>query len=152
MPFDDDELQDQNQLDDDRRRKLLSLIVGSAIKPFRRDAPGPAASPSVGLGRQNDTPWSEEIPGVGGTSANLPILGRPRIPAAGTTPVTPPTFPTADAQPNLFGASARPARPSGPPQREDFQARPELGGLKKYLGVGLATLAPEQLRGPLAER
>jgi hypothetical protein len=152
MPFDDDELQDQNQLDDDRRRKLLSLIVGSAIKPFRRDAPGPAASPSVGLGRQNDTPWSEEIPGVGGTSANLPILGRPRIPAAGTTPVTPPTFPTADAQPNLFGASARPARPSGPPQREDFQARPELGGWRKYLGLGLASLTPADLRGPLTER
>src|SRR5262249_43669168 len=145
MPFDDDE-QDQNQLDDDRRRKLLSLIVGSAIKPFRGAAsmPGPAASPSVGLGRGDNGPWSETIPGVVGSSTNLPILGRPRIPAARTEPVTPPTFPDATAPPNILsGASARPVRPSGPPQREDFQAKPELGGFKKYLGLGLATLAPE---------
>src|SRR5262247_1378204 len=96
MPFEDDEQQDQNQPDDDRRRKLLSLIVGSAIKPFRRDAsaPGPAASPSVDNG-----PWSETIPGVGGTSTNLPILGRPRIPAARTEPVTPPTFPGSPTTP-----------------------------------------------------
>src|SRR5262249_10121259 len=130
MPFDDDE-QDQNQLDDDRRRKLLSLIVGSAIKPFRGAAstPGPAASPSVGPGRSDKGPARQIMPGVGGTSTIFPILARPRIPAARPEPFPPPTFPVAPAPPNILsGVSASPVRPSGPPQRKVFPANSELSG------------------------
>jgi hypothetical protein len=138
MTFDDeiDSQPNEQPNDDERRRKLLSLIVGSAIKPFRRcaanGAPEPAAPPSVGdfgrppiLGSRDDAPaWSENIPGIGPA---IGAAGRPRIPAPRTVPVTPPTFPSPDAPPSILGsASARPIRPSGPPQREDFQAKPEL--------------------------
>jgi hypothetical protein len=55
-------------------------------------------------------------------------------------------------RPPILGRQPEPVRPNVAPTREDFPAKPELGGWKKYLGLGLAALAGPQAAGPLTER
>ncbi len=177
MALDDEVNNLPTELDDERRRKLLSLIVGSSIKPVlpTKRAPGeataratppsaqelfgrpPALSP---FGTGDRTVWgapapSGVIPGTDLPRPSQPGAGsdsRPRLPASRAVPVTPPTFPNPTAPPSILGgAAARPARPSGPPLREDYPAEHELGGWKKYLALGLASLAPREISGSLVE-
>src|SRR5215470_17385009 len=129
--FDDE---DQGQIDAENKRRFLSALVSAPRQPV--------------LGQPNQPGSREYTLRVGATSQpNLPT------PKPGLTPQPPdlgsPSFPTS---PILGGATKpQPMRPDVMPRREDFQAKPELSGWKKYLGLGLATLAGQNA-GPLAEQ
>ena len=128
MPFDDFPEEDQNELAADRQRKFLTMLAGMrGVRPV--------------LGRDSGTP--DETQPTSQPASSFPgdaLLGRPRIPAARTIPVTtPPTFAGPNPTPNILGANpVRPARPDVLPTRADFPANPELSGWKKYLGLGAA--------------
>src|SRR6266581_4237913 len=124
-------------------------------------------------------PWSENIPAVsdsgGSRTSLLGAASRPRIPAARTVQADEPqdsslTVPMTPFRPGpsngrqllgLQGAQSggkllgrngpQPTRPDVMPTREDFPAKPEVGGWKKILGLGLATLAGPGMAGPLTE-
>jgi hypothetical protein len=142
MAFDDElDTQNQDELAKAQAQKRFAVLFGSLPRPPLNGAPS---------GRQDETtPWSENIPGIGPANG---APSRPRIPATTTTPVTPPTIDSGGAsgqRPSLLSAvRPAPTRPDVMPTRADFPAKPELGGWKKYLGLGLATLAGS---APLAE-
>ena len=101
------------------------------------------------------SPTRPTLPGSGETPQPQPnsrfAPSRPTIPAArfSDTDEAPNFQPPNGTAPRvlgmgntqLLGRGAQPARPDVMPTREDFPAKPELGGWKKYLGLGLATLA-----------
>lgn len=133
-----DELNDQETsqsgtADDSQRRRMMEFILRSALKP---SLPSPQGTDE----RQPGQPPSPPTPGVD---------VKPNPPTPRLSTMTPPTLnaPPMPATTNLGGAM-QPARPNVAPTRADFPAKPELGGWKKYLGLGLATLAGS---APLAE-
>lgn len=121
-----------------------------------------------GIDDQQQTPDAEaearrRVLGMIASSGKVPILGQPTaqpdaqpagIPPRSTMNPVKPAIPPAlssTATP-LGGGQPTPLRANVAPTREDFPAKPEVGGWKKYLGLGLAALSGPQSAGPLAER
>lgn len=95
--------------EEERRRQLLGMLVGRSGAPVlqpRADQPPPALAAS-----------QPTIPSPRMSTAEAPTIGSPAF--------NPPSF-----------SPVRPARPDVMPTREDFPAKPELGGWKKVLGLG----------------
>lgn len=120
------------------RRKVLGMIAG-------------AGKPAM-LGAPPDQPLQ---PGTRGYGLSVGATSQPRIPTPSTTPNPAPVL---GAPPSLTGAipnlggNPTPMRPNVAPMREDYPAKPEVSGWKKYLGLGLAALSGPQNAAPLAER
>ena len=138
MAFEDSDDQNQNDSAEERDRMLFRLLTSSRIKsplPAFSRAPEEAATPSASL------------------------LGRPvapRVPAPREIPLTTPTVEsTTESYPRVLGLGAsRPTRPDVMPTRADFPAKPEVSGVRKYLGLGLSALAglnDPRAVGPLVE-
>lgn len=141
---------------DERQRRFMNLLIGSRGKtPLGNRG---AASAEQANGNNGAEAWSENIPAASDSGASrgsvLGAASRPNIPAPRTVPAEEPRNiapPTATARlgnlppmgaPSLLGRGPfQPRRPDVMPTREDFPQRPEIGGWKKVLGLGLATLA-----------
>ncbi len=132
-----------------KRDTLFSPPSDAGFSPPRTPQFPPA------LGRSTDTTvWGAPAPYgvIPGTDAP-----RPAPPAGSRPTLASPREVTPDAQDyGEWMPPYREARP-GPPRREDFPAGEELSGWKKYLALGLATLAgtasgKPELTGSLAER
>lgn len=133
--FDLDTVTDTPEQEEERRRRLLGAIVGtpttSVLQP-RTNQPPPALRPgyapdsmnydlSVNATNQPKVPPMRNLP-----SPDAPQIGSPRTPSFFPSPLDSP---------------ARPGPPDVRPTREDYPAKPELSGWKKYLGLALSTLS-----------
>ena len=140
-----DGIDDQQQTPDaeaEARRKVLSMIASGGKAPLLgRPQPDPGFAGTV-------------QPGTRDYDMRVNSTAQPRIPTRNTAPVVPPTLssPSAPSSAPLGGGMPAPIRPNVAPTREDYPAKPEVGGWKKYLGLGLAALSGPQSAGPLAER
>src|SRR6266478_5286922 len=145
MPyFDIDEEQEQTPAAEaEARRKVLGMIAGAGkTSVLGNRQPEPSPAPIIPEPRFRD-PMAPSAPNFG-----IPALGRPTT--GRTTPWGAPapygTIPGTDAP------VPGPVRPNVAPAREDYPAKPEIGGWKKVLGLGLATLSGPQNAGQAAER
>jgi hypothetical protein len=138
--LDADTLVNNPDAEEERRRQMLGLLVGRPRTSIlgNRDANQPSSTLAPGSRDYNLA--------VGATS-------QPTIPTPRTVPAEPPTVgnPSFPSSGPLGGAPQRPMRPDVMPTREDYPAKPEVGGWKKYLGLGLAALSGPRTAGPLAE-
>lgn len=140
-----DGIDDQQQTPDaeaEARRKVLAAIASGGKAPLLgRPQPDPGFAGTV-------------QPGTRDYDMRVNSTAQPRIPPRNAAPVVPPTLsaPSAPSSAPLGGGMPTPMRPNVAPTREDYPAKPEVGGWKKYLGLGLAALSGPQSAGPLAER
>jgi hypothetical protein len=150
-PFDDDDSQVSTaEADDERERRFQILRMGLPRKPVL--GRGTSDEP---IDRGNES----FAPGSRGYDLAVGATAQPRVPSPRTTSVTPPTFDNPPASrtsvlgnaPSLLGRQPSPARPDVMPTRADFPAKPEVGGWRKAIGLGLATLAGPNAY-PLAEQ
>ena len=167
--FDDLPDEDQDVVNTDARQKILAALASGRGKPpilgrpaqDQPDLQQPSAPSDSG--RSSETPRllgldsrpripAQRVAPVTPPTFDNPSASRPSILGAqpGPTPPilpkfdTPPasTLPLADRTTNYDPvAESRTYRPNSMPTREDFPAKPELGGWKKGLGLGLAVLA-----------
>jgi hypothetical protein len=123
MPyFDLDEEQQTPDAEAEARRKVLGMIAGAGKKPVLGQ---PATAESL-------------TPGSRGYDISVGATSQPRIPEPKVTPVTPPFLGSSvpSGRTSVLGNTPEPVRPNVAPTRGDFPAKPELGGWKKYLGLG----------------
>src|SRR5215472_4085358 len=89
--------------------------------------------------KRRPSPLMTELPrGSRGYDLSVSATNPPRVPPFTTQPTNEPrlgmTVP--ETPPSLGGAAPTPVRPNVMPQQSDFEAKPELGGWKKLLGLG----------------
>jgi hypothetical protein len=144
-PFDDEDGGIATAEDnDEQQRKFMNLRFGLPRKSVLGNR---GAGQDVSQG--DESPDGED----GSRGSVLGAASRPRIPDPRTVPNEQPTFGNLPPSPkmgnlppmgtpSLLGRSGtQPTRPDVRPVRSDFESKPEVGGWKKVLGLGLATLA-----------
>lgn len=142
MPYFDgiDDQQVTPDAEAEARRRVLGIIAGAGKKPvLGAPQPDPGFSGTV-------------QPGTRDYDMRVSSTNQPRVPAPKISAITPPTINAPLTSQPVLGIPTPPVRPNVAPMREDFPARPELGGWKKVLGLGLATLSGPQNAGRSAEQ